>query len=271
MGSSREAHVKSLIRRRYAHLAVSATAASDGRSRALAAGYRPSSLDRVPQALVRIWSGCGALAEHLDLDGVGTVVDVGCGGGLDACLLANRDPPPRHIVAVDLTPEMLTVFGEHLPGAPRCRVSRVGSDAEHLPLTDACCDLVVANAAFNLALDMASAIAESARILRPGGDLRLANWFARVSCPPNCSPIPWATPPRSVASRGRNNCSLQSLRPAWWMCASKGIARFRRWRPSPFGRKNLSEDERSAVFDSDLDVFRPPGGVDNSVRSGKAS
>ncbi len=169
MGSSREAHVKSLIRRRYAHLAVSATAASDGRSRALAAGYRPSSLDRVPQALVRIWSGCGALAEHLDLDGVGTVVDVGCGGGLDACLLANRDPPPRHIVAVDLTPEMLTVFGEHLPGAPRCRVSRVGSDAEHLPLTDACCDLVVANAAFNLALDMASAIAESARILRPGG------------------------------------------------------------------------------------------------------
>ena len=202
---TRDAYVKSLIRRRYADLAANPHTATDGRARALVAGYQSSSLERVPEPLVRLWSGCGPLAEDINLDGVETIVDIGCGGGLDAWLLATRPTPPRHIIAVDLTPEMLVKLGQRLPPASSCRISMLAGDGEHLPLADGCCDLVVANAALNLALDMPAAIAEAARVLRPGGRLQACEPVREGELAPEilADPLGHATSLGGVATEGQ--------------------------------------------------------------------
>jgi len=157
---SRESQLKALIRRRYAR------GQADGHARALRAGYAAETLARAPRALVEGWSGCGNLADCVSLEGAKTVVDLGCGSGLDAWLIAQVARPPNTVIALDLTPEVLAQL-DSAAGHPRA----VSGDMEMLPLADASCDLVIANASFNLALDRRRAFAEAARILRPGGRL----------------------------------------------------------------------------------------------------
>jgi arsenite methyltransferase len=74
-------------------------------------------------------------------------------------------------------------------------VQCVGGDFEMLPLADAICDVVIANAAFNLALDPALAFAEAWRILRPGGRLHICDLVREGELPPEllADPLGWST------------------------------------------------------------------------------
>ncbi len=170
-GRSRDSTIKALIRRRYAHNVERTRHGSDGYARALHAGYSAQALAGAPRRLVDAWSGCGNLAGNAPLNGVDTVVELGCGSGLDAWLIATALHAPKRIVALDLTPETLTGLLDARDSASPCRLHMVAGDMERLPLADNCCDLVVANASFNLALNPHKAFAEAARILRPGGGL----------------------------------------------------------------------------------------------------
>jgi SAM-dependent methyltransferase len=168
---SREAQVKALIRRRYAAGIAQRLQDNDGMARARRAGYSADALARAPKTLVDGWSGCGNLAGCVQIDGAETVVDIGCGSGLDAWLVATSPIPPKQVIALDLTPEMLRGLEQASGAVAACELRVIAGDLERLPLAAACADLVIANAAFNLALDQRRAFAEAARILRPGGRL----------------------------------------------------------------------------------------------------
>lgn len=93
-------------------------------------------------------------------------LDAGCGEGYLSRLLAGRGAGP--VVGVDLCPELVD--------AARQQAVEEGLDIRHetadvaaLPLADATVDLVVANHVLNDLEDPALAIAEFARVLRPGG------------------------------------------------------------------------------------------------------
>ena len=182
-GQSRDGYVKQLIRRRYAHDAARALHGSDGFARALRAGYSAQALARVPRRLIDAWSGCGKLAECVTLDGVDTVVDLGCGSGLDAWLIATAPRAPKRVITLDLTPETLTGLHEVRDSAGLCKLHTIAGDMERLPLADACCDLVIANASFNLTLDPHKAFVEAVRILRPGGRLHAMDLVREAALP----------------------------------------------------------------------------------------
>ena len=76
------------------------------------------------------WSGRPTLG--------GRVLDVGCGRGGTAALLADRSG--RRSLGVDLSPEAIAFCRERPTGTRSCRFE-VG-DAEHLPLDDDSCDVV---------------------------------------------------------------------------------------------------------------------------------
>lgn len=168
---SGSSHVKELIRRRYAERAARKPDESDGFARALHAGYSAASLTRAPRQMVNAWSGCGNLAEFVTLNGVHTVVDLGCGSGLDAWLMATAPRAPKRVMALDLTPETLIGLRKVQGDVAPCRLSAIAGDMALLPLADACCDLVTANASINLALDKQAVFTEAARVLRAGGRL----------------------------------------------------------------------------------------------------
>ncbi|MDQ4084468.1 MAG: class I SAM-dependent methyltransferase [Actinomycetota bacterium] len=105
----------------------------------------------------------------------GTVLELGAGTGkLTASLLAHG----HRVIATDPTAQMLAQLRARLP---RARV--VQARAEHVPLVSSSVDAVVAGQAFHW-FDAEPALAETARVLRPGGTLALV-WNLRDET------VPW--------------------------------------------------------------------------------
>ena len=108
----------------------------------------------------------------LDAAGVGEgtrLLDIGCGTAMLLRLAVERGAVPS---GIDVTPELLGIARERLPAADL----REG-DMESLPWDDASFDAVTGVNAFQFAGDPGRALAEAARVLRPGGRL-VASLFA---------------------------------------------------------------------------------------------
>lgn len=94
------------------------------------------------------------------------VLDLGCGTG---DLAAEASQQGARVVGVDLSAGMLAEAKRRgLPG-----VSLVRGDALRLPLADGSCDAAVSGFALRNLTSIAPALAECARVLRPGGRLAL--------------------------------------------------------------------------------------------------
>lgn len=108
--------------------------------------------DRLAEELVaRVPGGVG-----------GDVLDLGAGTG--AASRAAAAAGAARVVAIDLAPGLLAVNASQRPPA-------VVGDARVLPFRDRAFDAVVAAFSLNHVPDPATALAEAARVLRPGGGL----------------------------------------------------------------------------------------------------
>lgn len=102
------------------------------------------------------------------------VLDACCGTGTMTAALASR-LPDSHVLAVDLSPDMLTEARSRLQHlAPRVRVLEAA--AESLPLPSGSVDLVTCANALHLVHDPREAVREFARVLAPGGALIVLDW-----------------------------------------------------------------------------------------------
>ncbi len=99
-------------------------------------------------------------------------VDVAAGTGRVTVAVA---PRVREVVAVDLTPEMEPQFWQTLREAGVTNARFQLGDAEQLPLPSASADLVTCVRAAHHFPRVERALAEMARLLRPGGYLGLAD------------------------------------------------------------------------------------------------
>jgi malonyl-CoA O-methyltransferase len=123
------------------------------------------------------------------------ILDAGSGPGTGASALAQRFPD-ADVVALDIAPAMLRA------ASSRARDShpfeRVAADVQALPLADNAFDLVYSNLCLQWCDDPGLAIAELARVLRPGGLLlftmfgpatlhELRDAFAKADATPHVS------------------------------------------------------------------------------------
>jgi arsenite methyltransferase len=108
--------------------------------------------------------------EWLDIPPGGTALDVGCGPGNVTASLARAAGPDGLALGVDISEPMLAraVRAESGP-----QVGFIRADAQRLPLRDKTVDAVTSLAVLQLIPDPAAALAEMARVLRPGGRLAL--------------------------------------------------------------------------------------------------
>jgi demethylmenaquinone methyltransferase/2-methoxy-6-polyprenyl-1,4-benzoquinol methylase len=123
-----------------------------------------------------------------------TVLDVACGTGDLTQAFALRSPAAR-VIGVDFTAQMLEVAVRkqaRLPDNDARRIQYVRGDAQELPIQTASVDVVSIAFGIRNVADPARAVAEFARVLRPGGRLvvlefsqpRLGalRWFNNLYC-----------------------------------------------------------------------------------------
>jgi arsenite methyltransferase len=108
--------------------------------------------------------------EWLNIPPDGTALDVGSGPGNVTASLARAAGPGGLALGVDISEPMLAraVRAESGP-----QVGFIRADAQRLPLRDDTVDAITSLAVLQLIPDPAAALAEMARVLRPGGRLAL--------------------------------------------------------------------------------------------------
>ncbi len=99
-------------------------------------------------------------------------LEIGCGTGLLTVELASEVASGGRVVAIDTSPEMLSYAAAHAVHESLAdRVALACADARRLPFRDAAFDWTVAVQVYLYVAEIAEALAEAARVLRPGGRL----------------------------------------------------------------------------------------------------
>jgi ubiquinone/menaquinone biosynthesis C-methylase UbiE len=128
----------------------------------------------------------------LDLHDGDRVLDVGCGTGDDLCALATLVGPSGQVVGLDRSATMIAAARRRRAGMRRTIRLRVG-DAGRLPFPDRSFDACRADRVLQHLADPALALAEMARVVRPGGRL--------VASEPDWGTLAVDAPSRDVTRR----------------------------------------------------------------------
>lgn len=142
-----------------------------------------AALGRVHEEVLERYYGCGSPLPPA-LEGA-TVLDLGCGSGRDAYVLAQLVGPSGRVIGVDMTEEQLAVARRHLGwherefgyGNVEFRHGYI-EDLAAAGIADGSVDLVVSNCVLNLSPDKPRVFREVFRVLREGGELYFSDIFA---------------------------------------------------------------------------------------------
>lgn len=156
------AELKQLVRRAYRGVDASTAAVAHKL-------YAPDELAQVPRVASERALGVGNHLRFAHVRPGDTVLDLGCGAGIDAVLAALRAGPAGRVIGLDFLPEML----ERTEAAARegglGNVETLEGEMEDIPLPDRSVDQVISNGVINLSPRKARVLAEAWRVLRPGG------------------------------------------------------------------------------------------------------
>ena len=155
---------------------------SDGETVARAF-YAPEELDTLPRDAVGMSLGVGHPVRHAGLRAGETVLDLGCGAGIDTLLAARAVGPTGRVIGLDMTPEMVERAGWNAAAAAPANVEIRQGLIEEIPLPDASVDVVISNGVLNLSTRKSRVLAEAFRVLRPGGRISITDLVLEEALP----------------------------------------------------------------------------------------
>jgi arsenite methyltransferase len=156
------AELKMLVRDAYGSIEADTTAVAHKL-------YARDELEGVPESAIAQALGVANHLRHADIRPGETVLDLGCGGGIDAVIAARRTGPTGRVIALDFLPEMLERTAKAAAEAGLGNVEPLEGEMEAIPLPDESVDHIISNGVINLSPRKARVLAECARALKPGG------------------------------------------------------------------------------------------------------
>jgi MoaA/NifB/PqqE/SkfB family radical SAM enzyme/SAM-dependent methyltransferase len=137
--------------------------------------YALEMIDHIPEAYRVRGYGCGSPIADAGLSPGETMVDLGCGAGVECLIAARRVGPTGRVIGLDMLPAMLgrakraaTATAQALGYA---NTAFFQGYLEAMPLPSATADCVTSNCVLNLSTRKRRLYAEIFRILKPGGRL----------------------------------------------------------------------------------------------------
>ncbi len=156
--------------------------------------YSADELALVPGGAIEAALGVGNPMRRAALAPGETVIDLGCGAGIDTLLAARLVAPSGRAIGLDTLPEMLERSSANAGAAGIANVEWVRGELEAIPLPDGHVDVVISNGVLNLSPRKGRAISEMFRVLRAGGRISIADIVLDEELPPEVmtDPDAWA-------------------------------------------------------------------------------
>ena len=142
-------------------------------------------LSNIHDEVMAKYYGCG-LAVPAKLDGL-RVLDLGSGSGRDCYILSQLVGQNGEVIGVDMTDEQLAVANRHIDyhtekfGYTRSNVKFIKGNIEELEklnLEPESFDLIISNCVINLAKDKEKVLADTYRLLKPGGEMYFSDVYS---------------------------------------------------------------------------------------------
>jgi ubiquinone/menaquinone biosynthesis C-methylase UbiE len=138
--------------------------------------YNPEELATIPAESTASFAGVGNPHRIGPIQRGETVLDIGCGAGMDLLLAARRTGAAGRAIGIDMTPAMIERAKRAALKAGLWETVEIRRGmAEKLPLENNRVDVVISNGVLNLSSDKFLSFGEMYRVLKPGGRLYLAD------------------------------------------------------------------------------------------------
>lgn len=178
--------LRSEIQKEYAEVALRPDTGfhfHTGRPLARMLGYDDAWLVGIPERSIESFAGTGNPFSIGHLRPGEHVVDVGSGAGIDSLIAAYMVGQAGQVIGVDMTPAMLEKARAAAAEAGLSNVEFRQGYGEALPVPDGSADVVLSNGVLNLMPDKLAALAEMARVLKPGGRLQIGDILVQRAVP----------------------------------------------------------------------------------------
>lgn len=133
--------------------------------------YGERIVEGIPERALIASRGCADPVSRAELQAGETVLDLGCGGGVDAIIASRLVGACGRVYGLDMTEEMLGLARENAETAGVGNVEFLRGFIEDVPLPDGSVDVVLSNCVINFSDDRAAVLSEALRVLKPGGRL----------------------------------------------------------------------------------------------------
>ncbi len=164
-----------------------------GRQFAESIGYPADLLDELPQVASDTFTGVSNVSVFAEIETGATVLDVGCGAGLDCLLAARKTGPSGKVIGIDFSREMIQRARQAAFSAGQGNLELYLGAAEDLPFREGAFDIILLNGIFNLNPHRDRIFRELFRVLGPGGRVYAAELVLKEpeSTPQVCGLDEW--------------------------------------------------------------------------------
>ncbi|MFH1754230.1 MAG: methyltransferase domain-containing protein, partial [Candidatus Latescibacterota bacterium] len=145
-----------------------------GRAFAESLGYPKELLETLPAYSVDAFAGVSNVSIYAEIPAGSTILDLGCGAGLDTLIAARRTGPAGQVIGIDFSGSMLDRARRAVEEAGLGNIEFRESPAELLPLGDEEIDVAIVNGIFNLNPHREAIFSELFRVVRRGGRIHAA-------------------------------------------------------------------------------------------------
>ena len=134
-------------------------------------GYKEVWIEAIPE---KIWSYCAAVGNPFNAGEIGegdSVLDIGCGAGVDTCVASLLVGNSGSVYGLDITPAMVEKAKHNADIAGLSNITVFEGSFDKLPIGDGTVNIVISNGAINLAGSKEIVFSEIYRVLINGGHL----------------------------------------------------------------------------------------------------